>query len=322
MEGSTLISEFSVPVSFYAPLGKNSSLSFYMAQATAAGDSLKKLGGFGDPQLTLGHYFEPLRMNFSLGVNLPLGRKKLTYEEFGTLYQLSLSAFRFQTPSFGQGLNVSPGVAWAIPLNELFVVGLGASYQYRGPFQPFEVMVGKYDPGDEWVVTGGLDVRLSQNTLLTADYYTSFYQTDKLNQEAVYQAGKKQVVSVQFKYHSGFKSLWVFWRYRTREKNQVAIAGGLLPENEKSQPDETELSGVYRFRPGERQLFITLFLDGRFLRKTSVFDKTTLTAVGLMPEVTVSEKVKLPVSLKYINGKYGSRNITGFEASLGMIYEF
>jgi hypothetical protein len=137
MKGNTVISEFSVPVSLYTPLGKNTNLNLYMTQATATGDSLEKLGGFGDPQLTLGHYFEPLRMNFSFGVNLPLGRKKMTFEEFGTLYRLSLSTFRFQTPSFGQGWTVSPGVAWAFPLNESLVAGFGVSYQYRGPFQPF-----------------------------------------------------------------------------------------------------------------------------------------------------------------------------------------
>jgi hypothetical protein len=202
------------------------------------------------------------------------------------------------------------------------VAGFGVSYQYRGPFQPFESMIGQYDPGDEWVLTGGLDVRLSPNTLLTADYYSSFYQLDKLDQEAVYQAGNKQVVSVQLKHHSNFNSLWIFFRYRTRDKNQVAIAGGLLPEAEKSQPDETEISGVYRFRLGEQKTFLSLSLDGRFLQKTSVFEKTFLIAVGLIPEFSVSDKVRLPVSFKYTNGNYGSRNLSGVEASLGMEYKF
>src|SRR4030042_3523372 len=114
---------------------------------------------------------------------MPTGRKKLSMDEFITSYQISLNQYNFAVPNFGQGFNLAPGISWARPLKANIVFGAGISYQYRGPFEPFAGMSGKYDPGDEILLTGGLDFRLTETSTFSTDMIWNSYGADRLNGE-------------------------------------------------------------------------------------------------------------------------------------------
>jgi hypothetical protein len=319
--GKTVISEFSTPVFFYYPLGKNTSLSAYTSLASAGGDSLRSLTGLGDIQSTLNYYVESLNMKFSLGLNLPTGKKAISMEEFGTLYLLSLNMYRFQTPSFGQGLNLSPGLSWAIPAGERWVLGLGGSYQLRGSFTPFEGMVKKYDPGDEWMVTGGFDFQASERTLVTADLLYSAYSEDRIGGQEIFLAGDKKVVNVQVKHRLQSSTLSLLFKYRSRDKNQIAIAGGMLPEDQKTIPDEFQAAGRYRFQWGKRRIPVQITAEISHFQKTAAFHAAQIFALGITPEFLLAGGSRIPVTAKLSFGRYGeSTDLFGFELGLTWIY--
>lgn len=93
------------------------------SQATASGDNIQTINGITDTQLSFSYHFEPVNLIFNLGLNLPSGKKRFTSEEFQTSSLISTNIFNFKVPGFGQGLNISPGLTWAFPVNEKYSPG-------------------------------------------------------------------------------------------------------------------------------------------------------------------------------------------------------
>ncbi len=322
MNSANQLSEVSTPVFLYMPLSSNMSMSLRGSQATVKSDMSSKLGGLTDTQINVSYYLESSKTVLHCGVNLPTGKKELTVEEFGTSYLISLNMYNLQVPSFGQGLNVSPGISWAKILSERVVLGLGASYQYRGSFKPFENMTGLYDPGDEILITGGLDFRLNETTSFSTDVVFTTYGIDKLNGEESFQAGHKIVINSQLRILLDYNELLLFGRYRSKDKNKIAIAGGLDEEDEKTFPDQIELMGRYRFRLGNGY-YASILAEGRFFNETTVFNKVTILGLGSTIDIPVSPEIKIPCRLKYLNCTIeGSSTISGIEVGVGVDWSF
>ena len=64
-----------------------------------------------------------------------------------------------------------------MPVGDALVVGAGVAYQYRGQFAPRE-NASEYDPGEELLVTGGLDYKLSPRAAVSADLTYATYGED------------------------------------------------------------------------------------------------------------------------------------------------
>lgn len=315
------ISEYSVPVFAYIPLNLNTSLSVQAGQADVRSDLTSNLSGLTDMQFHLTRYYEPYNLIFSFKVNLPVGKKELTLDEFDTTYLISLNMYDFRVPVFGQGLNIAPGISWASSLSETIAVGLGASYQYRGAYKPFHIMEGQYNPGNEFLITGGLDFKVGQNSTLTTDLIYTRYSVDKVGEDEVFKSGGKFVFHAQLSILSGNKS-WLFSStYRSKDKNQVAIAGGLEKESEKTVPDEFVIKGRYRFPVG-RRMSATINGEGRYFKETSAFEKVSIFCIGGSLNIPLNQKSIIPVSIKLSTGSIASKSISGFEFAFGIFHNF
>ena len=102
--------------------------------------------------------------------SLPTGVTKLTENELTVATILSESSFDYRVPVFGQGTNANLRLAYAYAAQRRLILGFGASYVYKGEYQPASItgFSEKYDPGDEVSVNAGLD-------------YTSFSKTDRFS---------------------------------------------------------------------------------------------------------------------------------------------
>ncbi len=65
------------------------------------------------------------------------------------------------------------------------VLGLSASYQFKGEFEPVEE-IENYKPGNELLLTGGIDVRVNETANFSSDIVFTVYGTDKLSGEKVF----------------------------------------------------------------------------------------------------------------------------------------
>ena len=316
-EGSRF-SELSFPVQVYLPFSRKVSLSIRSSRASAGGDELEKISGFNDTQCIINYHLEESNIVLNLSANLPTGKKEFNFEEFQTSYLLSYNHFNFQVPNFGQGLNISFGVTKAIPTSENLVLGFGASYQLKGEYKLFEDMSQAYDPGDELLITGGFDVRLSETSNLSTDVIYTHYKKDRMGGEEVFVSGNKIVLNAQFRSYSGYSELWLFGRYRSKGKNSLSIAGELVPEEEKSSPNQVELMGHYRF-PLSPKFYLSLLFEGRFYKKTVAFQGIKIYGIGIAPQISLSPASRLVGRLKYLTGKYtGREKLRGTEIGLGI----
>ena len=316
LEGRTdYVGQVSVPVALHVPFGRSVSLTLRANGAVVEATNLEPLYGLADVQAALSYRQELGRSVavFSLSANLPSGKTDLTVEEFATSLLLSRNVFRFQVPTFGGGFDIAPSLLLAVPLSNRFVIGLGGSYQVKGPYRPFESLGADFDPGDELLLIGGFDVRLGSATQLAADVIYTTYQRDQLGDEEVFGPGAKFVVSGQLRQALGLHEIGIRGRYRSRDRSLVPVAGLLVEEFGPSIPNQTEVTGHLRLRLG-RFFATTLTGEGRLFDETRLTDRLVLYGVGLRPEVSFSRSVTMPIRLTYLFG-----DLQGAEAGLGLV---
>lgn len=313
--------EFSTPVYAYFPLSNETSVSLFGSQASAGGDRLEGLGGITDTQIHLTHYIESSSLILNAAVNLPTGKRELSTDEFWTSYLLSLDMYDFQIPAFGQGWNLTAGASWALPAGEQMAFGIGLSYTHRGGFKPFEGMSDLYVPGNEILFTGGFDYRMNPRTTLAADVVYTLYGNDRLDDEEVYASGNKIAVNLQMRMHLEYNELWILARYRSKAKNEIAIAGNFVEEAEKTIPDQFDIRGRYlvRWKPGFHTGF---FADVRFFQEAATLDRASLLGLGVEPRWTLPSGVSPSLRIKLVLGSIGDDSITGLEIGGGLTVHF
>lgn len=309
--------EVSMPIALRIPLGERASLSMRGAGAAAEGTNSTRVTGMTDVQAAVTYRLdvEDAVLLLSLGANLPSGKRELTNEEFATAFKLSRNLFRFREPSFGQGFNVAPGFMVALPLNDRIAVGGGVSYQLKGAYRPLESFADDYDPGDELLLTAGVDVRLHQTTYLSSDVTYTRYGRDRLGDEEAFGPGDKVVFTTQFQHQWSVHEVWLLGRFRSRAPSEVPVDGMLVEEADKTIPDQFEAFGHLSFRFGPATL--RLRGEGRFFGATPTTDAQRVLGIGLEPAFHLSSSVTIPLRTMYYGGDF-----TGGELGLGMTLTF
>lgn len=310
-------SQISTAVSLYLPASRRISFSARAAGAQSGGD-LNSLDGFTDVQLSANYYLISQNTIFTLNVNLPTGKTRLTEPELLTSSIISNSVFRLRSPASGQGFNISPGVIWLKNINEYLTIGLGMSYQFKGTYQPI-VNFGILDPGDELLTTGGIDIRLNASTSLSGDVILTTYGTDKLDQSPIFSAGNKALVAIQLRKYFRFHELQLLAHFRTQEKNEFSLT------NEKNQitPNHIHLSAGYRF-PLQKFFWLNVVVESRFYGKAaSELSDGAVWGIGIFPELRLSSTLHMPFHLKYLSGGFaGGMEITGMEIGTGLVFYY
>jgi len=317
-----ILSEFSLPFYVYYPLSRTLSLTLSGTQANASGDDYADLSGFSDTQINMSYFLETYKVVLNGGINLPSGKKELTVEEFETSRVLSLNHFNFRTPNFGQGFSVNFGATWAYPLSKEIVVGLGGSYQLSGAYRPLSDMEFDYKPGDEFLATAGFDYAFSKTTTLSFDGIFTTYSADTYNGEDIYKAGNKIVLALQYKQYFDYKDIWLLFRYRSRSKSSLPVAGAFDEESEKTIPNNVEFGGHYRFQVLSDVKLVVLG-NGGIYQKSAVNDGVSVYSAGFGADYQLNIKVTIFSNIKYLLGDYvESDEFSGFEFGAGVGYNF
>lgn len=172
---SSEVSQVWAPLSGMIPLADNIEAAFFVSGARSEfeyGGTSSDLGGLSDTRLQISRSMSDDRYIFSLGVNLPTGKKELEPDaERQIIETLAVSFLDFPLRRYGEGFGLSFLVGTAAQLGEINA-GIGAQYEYIGPYTPY-VGVKDYDPGDLLNIYAGGDVSRgdmswSGNLLFTA----------------------------------------------------------------------------------------------------------------------------------------------------------
>ncbi len=316
------LSEVSFPLSVYLPMGRRFGLSVQTGQARASAEDLESLQGIDDVRVTRNHARKigAHSLVFSLGANLPSGKSELTRDEFQTSIVLSRNFFPFHVSSFGQGFSVSPGVTWAMPLSDNFIVGAGVVARFQGSYKPLADMEESFTPGNEILLAGGLEVRFAPTMTLSADLTHTDYQADKIGNEEQFSLGGQTTVRIRGRAFFDFDELRLILHYLRQGESRILNEEGRTARQ--TVPNQRLVLASYRKRLSE-VLYVTVLGQGRFFGKTEGFrsllgadlstPSKTMVDLGLMPEVQLTGSVRMVGRFLYTFG-----DITGIEGGVGL----
>lgn len=309
----TEVTQLSTPVAVFVPIGRRLGLSVATSYATAEGDELESVSGLSDVQVGASFYqrIGAGSLVLNVGVNVPVGEREFSADEYTTAVVLGQHYFDFRVPSYGQGLNIAPGLTLAYPVSERVAVGVGVAYQNRGGFRPVDGLNVDYDPGDEVVVTGGFDVKLSRISAFSADVSYTMFDADALGDVEVFTPGDKLVLTGQLLGRPGRSLLQLVGRYRTQGNSTFPIGPGLAVRDLQVLPAQTLIRGLYRPRLADA-LSVGLLAQARIFEETDLFEALTLTDVGILPTFHFGS---VALETRFI---YTSGDVSGFEAGGGL----
>jgi hypothetical protein len=316
--GGQKLSEASGVLSGYFPIGRTMSLAFRAGGASTGGDPAK-LSGISDVTVSYAYHAEPLNTVFTLNVNAPTGKKSMERDEFVTSVVLSQSLFNFNVPAFGQGFNIEPGAAWVVPLNDAVVLGLAASYAYRGSYKPRSGLA-SYDPGDEITGSLGFDFRLGENSSVSTDFALTNYSADKYDGNQVYASGNAYWANIQYKQYYREDELTVLVGVRTKSKGKTAGVGGLVDEKERLEPGRLDVGVSYRHVFNSRTSMAFL-LEARWFENTSLaLAGAKAIGIGVAPSFGLGGGWYVPLTVKYQYAKLKEAGVSvqGIDAAIGV----
>jgi hypothetical protein len=313
-DGLLSMSQLSFPLVIDVPLGRRLRLNAWANRMQTEGEGVQSLSGFSDAQVILS-FAQPLgsgSLVVSMGANVPTGGSELTAEEFETVILLSQAAYDYRVPSLGQGLGLSPSVTWAFPVSRSVVAGIGASFQYRGSYKPLGALEDEYVPGDEILMTVGLDTRLSRTTALSLDMTYAIYAADRLGEKDIYEAGNKITTSFLIRGYRGFDEWRLVGLYRNRAKSDELAGTSLVTEEQRTVPNEVMLRASYGLRVNS-VLTTTLQAEVHLFDETEIYPKRSVVDLGVTPSFRVSPRVTF---LSRFVATLGT--VSGFEAGAGL----
>ena len=267
----------------------------------SVGGSVRSLSGFSDTQLLFNYQLKKYNLIFNTGLNIPSGKTKLNEDEFLTSRIISQDIFEVRTSNFGQGFNLFFGSTWLHQISKTFVVGAGISYQIKNEYQPLDKPDEKYKPSNEISITAGFDFKLRESSTLTGDLIGVFYGSDKVDGQEVFATGNRLIANLNYKQYFGFNYLSFLLLYRNIALDELKGVTSLI-ENEKLNPNQLYINFSFnqKINP-EFEMSYGLF--GSFYEKTAAFySGYNLFGLILIPQVKISENVKIPIYFKYASG--------------------
>ena len=317
------VSEFTAPLTIFAPLARNVGFSLRSSFTSVTGDapsdappsaeSTTSVRGLTDTQAALS-YFTPLGPGsavVNVSANIPSGTSGLEPDEAVAAFLVGQNFYGFRSPSLGQGFNVAGGLTYAFPAGDALVIGLGASYQRRGSYNPV-AGANDYDPGDEILLTGGFDYGLSRASSLALDVTYAIYSADTFG-DFEFQSGNALSVTAKWAGEVGGRSAGLLGRFRTKGATdylQNVTSPDLVIPTQVRLRANVQVVGIEQFGLG-------LFAQGRTYAASDLFDAKALFDFGVTPSYRL-----LPNATLLTRAAVTFGDLSGFEVGGGLAWEF
>jgi hypothetical protein len=295
------------------PVQENWHIGFSGAQARVSGD-VPGLRGLTDLQAYTNYHLSSRNIVLGLQVNFPTGKTKLKRGEFESSLAISHPIFRYRVPNFGQGLKVLPSILWVYPWKETVVVGLGASYHYSGKYTSIENSE-YYNPGNEILLTAGIDFRISPTANLSGDFIYTIFGKDTYEGEEIFGAGDKAILNLRLRKYFGYNILYLTGLYRSRAKNDLLVQNRQI----KTIPSNFDLQLQYLMRLSGKTHLSILAQGLRYGESETELSDGYILVAGLIPEFKVTDYFSIQLIGKYNTGEFQNNlSLTGFEIGMGL----
>ncbi len=198
VQDSGTISQQSAPLTVSVPLGDRLLLSVSNSGVMTKFDTTE-VSSLVDTRLSLSYVLPGDKIWLTGGVSIPTGKTNLSASQLTVASFISQNAFAYHVPTFGQGFNGNLALVYAGTITRRMVLGIGASYYFKGKYEPIEtVQKIEYDAGDEFSLNLGYDfityskvARISLD--LTATYFLKDKITDNSGTRTIFQLGERVI---------------------------------------------------------------------------------------------------------------------------------
>jgi len=162
------------------------------------------LSGLTDIQARGVYQIVPDLAVFTLAVNLPTGKSKLTAAQLSVANLIASDLIPFPVANFASGLNVTTGLALAVPVSG-WAIGLDGSYRANGSFTPIAdtgAAGSSYKAGGEFRLRLGADRVVGQGRISLGVTYSSFGD-DQFGNSPLFQSGKRFIPQASWSFPIG-----------------------------------------------------------------------------------------------------------------------
>ncbi len=328
------INQFSFPITIVFPVGHHIQMVINNTPAISswADTANIRISGLSDTWIQGTYIFWKEKAFFNIGIGVPTGKSSLNDREFLLSQLLDDNISRFRLPAYSQGLCRKIGVAFALPVSESAIIGVGGEYVNHQAFVPVRyvyevqgeerVSEEEYKPGDEISINFGLDLRLKEDMKLMMDGIFTSYSRDLLSGQEIYGSGEKLLLDFGYLYQ--FSQQYFLGRLRFRKKGKNGIWQGLAMKEElkNSNGPETEVDLVLKVVDVQNGALF-FYGDGRFYgANQNGIGQATIFGGGFGLNYELSEKTNMNFKLKFLSGKRvfninDKRDIVIFELFLG-----
>ncbi len=329
--GETKIEQWTIPISGFIPIRDNFEARFQIAGCSndlELAGAKSNLKGAGDLRVLLSHSFYDDRLLASVGLNLPTGKKKLSYftAERSVIETLSENYLIFPLRRLGGGFGFNillGGATVAGPVR----LGVGVMYFYNGSYEPYGGLA-KYDPGDSYSINASGDLKINGLTLVSNIIYTGF-AVDKQNGIKAFKQSPQVDLNIGGAYTSGKFTVRVNAGYLLRARHtKYNLQIGDIVEQLKMYGDELSVSARFDYYLAEtwylapsvetKQIAANEETDADYLGRGSIY--------GFGAEIggRLSQSLDAALGSKYYTGSANSGRIdlTGIRIILSLMASF
>jgi hypothetical protein len=275
------------------------------------------LNGLSDCRVQFSHSFSNDALLLSGGLNLPVGKKKLTRaEEWSVVQRLSYDFLDFPMSRFGEGFGFNLLLGGATMLGAVRA-GAGLMYEYTGTYQPYDT-TGDYNPGDIVSANAGADWR-SGYSVFSIDAIFTIYTTDKFNDHNSFKQAPQVNTRFGWVYGKRTWNLIAAVQYLSRGHNKTYFNDG-SPKELKIFGDEFALSGGVMFKMA-KDWSLAPAVEARFIAANDQpLGKSDVYAFGADLGRSIGKTTSLGLGLKYYTGSADAGNIdlSGFRLTAGL----
>jgi len=322
------IDETAVPMSFMLPIGNRFNLSVSHTPAVVKWRENQSISGLSDTWVQGIYTFWDDKLFLNLGVAIPTGKTQLDSVQLDLTQELSRNIYKYRLPVFGQGLSVKGGFAFAYPIQEGLVLGLGAQYIYKGSYHPLQYEYGfsepwdeEFDPGNEISFNVGLDIELAENMKLMLDGMYSYYGKDLWAGSEIFGSGQRITLSsgYYYRFNRDTQYLWAHLVYRQFGKMEREQDLVLVREEKNSNGFQLELNVDCRIFPYYKG-GISVLADARINGKDEMHQySANCYGGGLGAQYEVTYGTRILFHIKYLFGyikRDASRRIEGLDTAI------
>jgi hypothetical protein len=172
------------------------------------------------------------RILLHAGVSLPTGRNGLDAEELGVARILSHPVLAFRLKEYGRGLDLSAGLALAVPLAPGIAAGIGGGFLAHGAYALVEDG-DDYTPGNEISLSAGVDFGGTQDSPapVRLDAVWRTFARDEVEGQEVFEEGDQLTFEANARTGSGKLAASLTGRIVMQSDNTIFTGEGETVES-------------------------------------------------------------------------------------------